>query len=352
MNKKTIICLSALAFFSVAALTGCDNEEKAGGTLTLYTSTSEDNLKVVLPKFEAATGIKVEYVYGSTSTIVSRVTAEKDDPQGDIVWLPTQYITANVDCYQVYTAANEKAKPEEYQFKDGVASITNYSIPVLIYNKNMIGSVAGYRDLLASALTGKMAFGNAATSSSAYNHLENMLLDFGTGDTVAAKLASDTGWAYVDSFYKNLSNKIVDSSATTLTGVVSGEYAVGLSWDTKGYEALADLAANPTGTYKDIGVTFMSEGVVPKTSGTGILKGTKNLPAAKKFIDYMSSNEGQTILGKDIAGTNPIVKTAEVASYKKNISELKTVAITPEESNASKAAVVAKFQTIVQKYSA
>ena len=96
----------------------------------------------------------------------------------------------------------------------------------------------------------------------------------------------------------------------------------------------------------------MSEGVVPKTSGTGILKGTKNLPAAKKFIDYMSSNEGQTILGKDIAGTNPIVKTAEVASYKKNISELKTVAITPEESNASKAAVVAKFQTIVQKYSA
>ena len=350
MKKNTIICLSALSLLSVAALTGCGGEGST--TLILYSSTSEDNLKIVLPKFEAATGIKVEYVYGNTATMVSRVTAEKDDPQGDVVWLPCQYITGNAACYESYVAANESAKPTEYQSADGISSVTNYSIPVLIYNTTLVSSITGYADLLDAGLNGKMAFGDATTSSSAYNHLENMLLDFGTGSTIAEKLASTSAWDYVDSFYRNLNKKIVDSSATTLTGVVSGEYAVGLSWDTKGYEALSGKLADPTGTYKNIGVAFMSEGVVPKTSGVGIIKNGKHLDASKKFIDWMSSVEGQNVLGTDIAGTNPIVKTATVASYKKSITDLKTYAISSSESNTAKTAVLAKYKDIVQKYSA
>jgi iron(III) transport system substrate-binding protein len=367
MKKPLLVCLGAGLL--VASLASCGevssvasnsqgtsenpSSVKEDVTLTLYSSTSEDNLKIMIPKFEAETGIKIEYVYGSTSVIVNRVTAEKDAPQGDIVWLPTQYIESNSACYESYYAANDKDKPAAYQSSTGFCSITNYSIPVLIYNKTLTGSnITGYNDLLSSSLTGKMAFGDATTSSSAYNHLENMLLDFGTGSTVAEKLLSTSAWTYVDSFYKNLNNKIVSSSATTLTGVVSGEYAVGLSWDTKGYEALADKVANPTGTYKDVEVTFMSEGVVPKTSGVGIIKGTKHEAAAKKFIDWMSSVNGQTVLGKDIAGTNPILAAAEVATYKKSIKDLKTYAITSDESSTNKAAVLAKYKDIVQKYSA
>lgn len=333
--------------------TSSTSKEEEDVTLTLYSSTSEANLKIMISKFEAATGIKIEYVYGSTSTIVKRVTAEKNSPQGDIVWLPSQYIESNSDCYTSYKAANEADKPAAYQSADGFCSVTNYSIPVLIWNSTLVtGNITGYNDLTGTGLTGKMAFGDATTSSSAYNHLENMLLDFGTGTTVAEKLLSDSAWTYVDSFYKNLNNKIVSSSATTLTGVVSGEYACGLSWDTKGYEALADKVANPTGTYKDVNVTFMSEGVVPKTSGVSIIKGTKHEAAAKKFIDYMSSVAGQNVLGKDIAGTNPILSTAEVSSYKKSIKDLKTIAITSDESTNNKAAVLAKYKDIVQKYSA
>lgn len=350
MKKQLVLGLCACTVLAVSGLVSCNSKSV---TLTLYTSTSEDNLQILLPKFEEATGIKVEYVYGKTATMVSRVTAEKDDPQGDVVWLPSQYIESNNDCYASYTAANEKAKPADYQSKDGFCSVTNYSIPVLIYNTTLVtGDITGYDDLLKADVKGKMAFGDATTSSSAYNHLENMLLDFGTGSTVVEKLASDSAWAYVDSFYQNLDKKIVESSATTLTGVVSGEYAVGLSWDTKGYEALSDKVTSPEGTYKNIKVSFMSEGVVPKTSGVGIIKNSKHMDAAKKFIDWMSSVEGQNILGTGIAGTNPIITTASVSSFKKNIADLKTYAITSDESNDNKAAVLEKYKDIVQKYSA
>lgn len=351
--KKNLLCLAAVSILAVMGLASCGESGEQSTTLTLYTSTSEDNVKIMIPKFEEETGIHIEYIYGKTATIVSRITAEKDNPQADVVWLPTQYIEQNSDCYDSYIAENEKNKPEEYQSKTGFASVTNYSIPMLIYNKTLVkGELKGYADLLSSELTGKMAFGDATTSSSAYNHLENMLLDYGKGDTIAEKLMDYDAWTYVDSFYKNLDKKIVSSSATTLTGVVSGEYAVGLSWDTKGYEALSGQISDPNGTYKDIGISFMEEGVVPKTSGVGIIKNAKNNDNAKKFVDYMSSVKGQNILGTDIAGTNPIVKGSTVSSYKKSIDDLKTFSITTEESNTNKPKVIERYKEIVQKYSA
>lgn len=366
MKAKNILLLSTMA---LATLTGCtdktgsssneptpDSESKseslAGTTLTLYSSTSEANLKIMIPKFEADTGIKIEYVYGSTGDIVKRVSSEKNSPQADVVWLPTQYVEDNADCYISYKAKNDASKPTEFQSSTGFCSITNFAIPVLIYNTSLVSKIEGYADLLSASLKGKIAFGDAAKSSSAYNHLENMLLAMGTGSTVKEKMESTAAWDYVDKFYANLDKKIVSSSGTTLTGVVSGEYAVGMSWDTKGYEALQGKIANPEGDYKNVDVCYMKEGVVPKTSGIGIIKGTKKEAASKAFVDWMSSKAGQTVLGKDIAGTNPVLAEAEVAAFKKNVSELKTLSITSKESTDNKAAALAKYTEIVQKYTA
>ncbi len=365
MKAKKIAFLSITGLMLLAS---CGNEDTskntetpqpsdgsqnvAGTKLTLYSSTSEANLKIMIPKFEADTGVKVEYVYGSTSDIVKRVTSEKQSPQADVVWLPTQYIEDNSDCYVSYKAKNEADKPAEFQSFDGFCSITNFAIPVLIYNTSLVSSIKGYADLTNTSLKGKIAFGDATKSSSAYNHLENMLLAMGSGSTVKEKMESAAAWNYVDAFYQNLDKKIVSSSSTTLTGVVSGEYAVGMSWDTKGYEAIQAKQKDPNGDYKNVEVCYMSEGVVPKTSGVGIINGTKKEAAAKAFVDWMSSKSGQDVLGKDIAGTNPVLATAEVANFKKSVSELKTIAITPKESNDNKPSVISKYTEIVQKYTA
>ena len=361
MKAKKISILSALAVVTLAA---CNNPslndsgsstgpvDLEGTKLTLYSSTSEANLKIMIPKFKAETGIDIEYVYGGTGEIVKRVNSEKNSPQADVVWLPTQYVEDNSDCYISYKAANDAEKPADFRATTGYCSITNFAIPVIIYNTTMISKIEGYSDLLNASLKGKIAFGDAAKSSSAYNHLENMLLAMGTGDTVKAKMESETAWNFVDRFYSNLDKKIVSSSGTTLTGVVSGEYAVGMSWDTKGYEALQGKIKDPNGQYKNVEVCYMKEGVVPKTSGVGIIKGTKKEAAAKKFVDWMSSKSGQTVLGKDIAGTNPVLAEAEVASFKKSVSSMKTLAITSQESTDNKKAVLAKYTDIVQKYTA
>lgn len=361
MKAKKISILSALAVVTLAACNNPSPNDSGSSTgpvdlegtkLTLYSSTSEANLKIMIPKFKAETGIDIEYVYGGTGEIVKRVNSEKNSPQADVVWLPTQYVEDNSDCYISYKAANDAEKPADFRATTGYCSITNFAIPVIIYNTTLVSKIEGYSDLLNASLKGKIAFGDAAKSSSAYNHLENMLLAMGTGDTVKAKMESEAAWNFVDSFYSNLDKKIVSSSGTTLTGVVSGEYAVGMSWDTKGYEALQGKIKDPNGQYKNVEVCYMKEGVVPKTSGVGIIKGTKKEAAAKKFVDWMSSKSGQTVLGKDIAGTNPVLAEAEVASFKKSVSSMNTLAITSQESTDNKKAALAKYTDIVQKYTA
>ena len=157
----------------------------------------------------------------------------------------------------------------------GYATNVNYAIPVLIYNKTMVSNpITGYSSLLRTELKGKIAFGDATSSSSAYNHLENMILAMGEGANNDEKVASDAAWEYVEAFLNNL-DKIITSSNVTLTGVVNGEYAVGLSWDTKGYEAIKAKLEGDT-AYADIEVVYMSEGIVAKNSSVAIIKGTKS----------------------------------------------------------------------------
>ena len=118
--------------------------------------------------------------------------------------------------------------------------------------------------MLRTELKGKIAFGDATSSSSAYKHLENMILAMGEGANNDEKVASDAAWEYVEAFLNNLDKKIITSSNVTLTGVVNGEYAVGLSWDTKGYEAIKAKLEGDT-AYADIEVVYMSEGLLLKT---------------------------------------------------------------------------------------
>ena len=48
---------------------GNDPEGTDSGTITIYTPTAQDNLDVMIPAFEEATGIKVEVIRGSSGEI-------------------------------------------------------------------------------------------------------------------------------------------------------------------------------------------------------------------------------------------------------------------------------------------
>lgn len=294
---KKILSILLIALLAVLSLSANGATESKGDSnrLVLITSSADDNLNSVIPAFEEKTGIDVEIITGSTGEVYSRIQAEKENPSCDVTWIGEYYAIMDTSLFETYVSPNDVEYPEQFKNTTGVFTATNGTCPVIIWNKDQVPQgIKGYADLLNPEFKGKIAFGDAGTSSSAYNHLENMLIDFGDGD-----VESDKAWEFVEALLNQLDGRIVNSSSVTYRGVASGEYAVGLSWDAPALE-LAAAENNTTG------FCYMEEGAASKLSGVCIIKGAKNLENAKAFVDFMSSEEGQSLLAMNSLGANPV----------------------------------------------
>ena len=170
--------------------------------------------------------------------------------------------------------------------------------------------IEGYADLLNPALKGKIAAADPAASSSAFEHLVNMLYAMGNGNP-------EKGWDYVKKLCANLDGKLLSGSSAVYKGVADGEYAVGLTYEEGGINYV--VSGSP------VKVIYMKEGVISKPEGVYIIKGAKNLENAKKFIDYCVSLDAQNILinkvnrraiRKDASSSEVVIPMTEIYSIK------------------------------------
>ena len=103
------------------------------------------------------------------------------------------------ELFEPYVNENEDMVRDEFKNQEGNLSRFTDVPSVLMVNTNLIGDtvVEGYGDLLKPELKGKIAMCNPSTSSSAYEHLINMLYAMGQGNP-------EEGWDYVEQFVRNL----------------------------------------------------------------------------------------------------------------------------------------------------
>ena len=269
----------------------------------------------LVEEFEKQSGVKVEVVAAGTGELLKRVESEKSNPLADIFWggsLGTMKPKAAL--FEEYRSVNEDHVQEAFKNKEG--SITRFTdIPsVIMINTNLIGDVKveGYEDLLNPALKGKIAFADPSKSSSSYEHLINMLYAMGKGDP-------DKGWDYVEKLAKNLDGKLLSGSSAVYKGVADGEYAVGLTFEEGGAKYVADGAP--------VKLVYMKEGVISKPDGIYIIKNAKHMENAKKFIDFITSKEAQTLITQklhrrsvrdDVAAPVGLLPKAEIKSITDN----------------------------------
>lgn len=245
-------------------------------------------IEPIVKKFEATTGIQTEVVAAGTGELLKRVEAESSNPLGDVMWGGSMStLDPSRKFFEVYHTPEEAAFFDDAKIPDG--KITSFTqIPsVLMVNTKLIGNikVEGYQDLLNPALKGKIAFADPAKSSSSYEHLINMLYAMGKGDP-------DKGWTYVKDLIKNLDGKLLSGSAAVYKGVADGEYTVGLTFE--------EGAATYVKSKAPVKVIYMKEGVISKADGSAIIKGAKNMDNARKFIDFLSSKDTQTLIANQL----------------------------------------------------
>ncbi|MEA5016993.1 MAG: extracellular solute-binding protein [Candidatus Limiplasma sp.] len=305
--KKGLALLLAL----VLCMTALSAMAEAGGTLVLYSTESDDLINLIVPGFEAKYGIKVETVTAGTGEMIKRIDSEQSSPLGDVL-LGASYLMAksNEHLFESYVSPENEFLLEDFRF-DGVGTY-KVGCSVLLVNKDLIGDiqVKGYKDLLNPALKGKIAAADAAASSSSFDHLVNMLVDF----SPKGENESDEAREFVQNFLYNVDGKILGGSSAVHKGVVDGEYVVGVTYEDPAASYVKNGATN-------VEVVYMEEGVIFFGSALNIIKGAKNMDNAKLFVDYVYSAEVQDKLGT-MACLRPVREGATVGDHMKPLSEI------------------------------
>ena len=295
--KKLMASLlgAAMITMSFAGCGGGDQQAASSGsggsdedTLVVYCPHPLAFINPLVEEFEKQSGVKVDVVAAGTGELLKRVESEKANPLGDIFWggsLST--MKPKADLFEPYKSANEEHVQAAFKNEEG--SMTRFTdIPsVIMVNTDLIGDikVEGYEDLLNPALKGKIAMADPSKSSSSYEHLINMLYAMGNGNP-------DQGWDYVEKFCKNLDGKLLSGSSAVYKGVADGEYVVGCTFEEGGAKYVADGAP--------VKLVYMKEGVISKPDGIYIIKNAKHMENAKKFIDFITSKEAQTLITQQL----------------------------------------------------
>ena len=319
--KKVLAILLALAMLLSFAACGEKKEEPQpqdegiGDSLVLYTTMTDSDLDALLVNFnEVYPDCEVEVVTGSIGELTARIQAEKDNPQGDVVWGGLQDSDGDTykDLFEQWISEYCKDNLSDYVSCNDFYSINHLSPVCFCVNleleKELGLKIESYEDLLNPALKGKIILSDPNSSSAAWNNLCNMFAVYGY-DTQEA-------WDYIEKFMANV--VIVGSSSKCFKDIDAGEYVVGLTYEDGAVKLLADGSTA-------IEMRYPTNGSSASAFAGAVIKGAKHMDAAKALVDFVCSPEGQTKMSEYMEGTLRFTNTKMQVSGKSWLCDSKDI---------------------------
>ena len=287
----------------------------------------------LIQEFENETGIAVEVISCGTTEAIDSIMNNADI---DVLWGGSLLAVGPYkDCFYDYKTLNRAVFMEEYKNVEDEFTCFSNVPSVLMVNKDIIGNVKinGYDDLLQDELKGQIAFANPEKSSSAFEHLVNMLYAMGDGDP-------DKGWDYVNDFVKNLDGVLLDNSSAVYKGVANGEFKVGLTFE--------EAAVTMLKSDKHIEIIYMTEGVVSTPDGIYISRESARMDNAKRFVDFMTSKDAQRIMASDL-GRRSVRKDVEASGLVIPMGDINSISVDKEAVVEKKSDWLSRFDELVKE---
>lgn len=309
MTRSVRAVTAMLSTFAIGALglAGCavdDNQQSSSGkeSLTVACGALDELCQAWTNKFEEETGIPTKFVRLSSGETVARLSATQNNPEFDI-WHggPADGYTAASEqgLIEKYQSPAAEQIPDDYKAADG--TWTGVYVGVLGFCSNAqkleqlgVDAPESWDDLLDPKFEGQVESAHPSTSGTAYTTLWAQKVRLGDEDAAIA-------------YMKDLNENILQY---TKSGTAPGQ-AAGRGEVTVGISFIHDCALYKEKGMSDIVITTPQDGTGHEVGGVAIVKGTKNLDAAKKYVDWAISAEAQD-LGPDAgsyqAHTNPECK--------------------------------------------
>ncbi|GLV54040.1 hypothetical protein KDH_08890 [Dictyobacter sp. S3.2.2.5] len=295
-SQLRLVCLlgcllSVLAACSTPSAQSSSNNSKAATCnkstgLTLYSAQGYDS--DMAKAFQKQTGIAVKLVDDSTGNLLAKISAERNNPNWDVVWFDGNVTMQTLDDQKYllkwdsagldnYTDLGSKNVPTDHAYyPTGVTAAG-----VIVYNKKHIpaaGLPKDWSDLTKPTYKNLLAENDPAYSGPAYPFIAGVAQEM-KGEDQAKQFFQQL---------KTNGDKIFQTNDPTLNSVETGAREFAIIQDSAYYAAAK--AGQP------LGVIYPTSGVAALPSEIAVSAQSRHQACAKQFVNWVLSAQGQSVM--------------------------------------------------------
>lgn len=308
MHRTMLMAAAGLLAFSIATPAGAQRTR-----LTVYTAIENEQLQPFRQAAERAVpGIEINWVRDSTGIITARLVAERANPRADIIWGLSVFSLLTLeaqDMLEPYTPkAAEALRPN---FRSGRNPMTWTGMDAFVssvcFNRvsaqqRSIPAPTTWQDLLAPAHQGQIVMPHPASSGTGFLTIAGWITSKGEA----------AAWEFMTRLHENV-RFYTHSGSAPCNQAARGEFVTGLSFDMRSV-SLKNQGA-------PIDIIIPTDGVGFDLEATAIVRGTRNLEAAKRLADWSVTKEANELYGRFFAlVAHPDVKPT-VQNYPPDFAE-------------------------------
>lgn len=310
--------LSAVALAAVAiALTGCaatsagtpatstHAESSAGTKLVVYTPQGDPlRGEYITEHAGSELGLDVTLVSGAGGDLAARLIAEKNNPQADVVvglGAPQLNQIDQAGVLQPYTPTWSGSIPSTFASGSKNFTLLTQTPIAIAYNASTMSAAdapKSWEDLAKPAFKNAFVF-PSLTSQTGQAAAIGILWRY-TDHTTGA--VSEKGWSRLEAILAN-AQPTAAGAKFDWAPVKSGAQPVVVNW-------LGGIQTGATDNGIDLQVVDATGGSPYVTAGIGLAGGSRNVAAAKKFIDWFGSTEFQVRFVKATQNDTPLNRDA------------------------------------------
>jgi iron(III) transport system substrate-binding protein len=263
--------------------------------LNLYSARHYQTDEALYANFTKATGIKIQRVDADDAGILTRLKAEGSASPADVILLVDAarlWKAETEGLFQPFkSAVLEKRIPAHLRGKDGGEGSHWFGFStrarVVVYNKANVqpGDVDTYEKLADPRNKGKLCTRSGS-------HPYNVSL-FGA---VTEHLGPQKAEAWLQGLVNNMARPPKGGDTDQIKAVASGECGIGITNTYYLARLMRSSSADDQAVMQKIGVVFPNQkswGTHINIAGGAIAKHTKNVDAARKFLEYLASDAAQ-----------------------------------------------------------
>ena len=328
MRQKILVTAFTLCFsFGLVA------QASAAEKMILYTSMKESLIGSIYEAFKKKhPDTTIDYQSAGAGKLMAKIATERQAGKvlADVLWtseVPDFYNMKKEGMLEQYTPGNFNELINPFSDYDGHFTAARLGTLGIVYNTKFIKTTpTKWEDLFGKEYTGAYGIADPSLSGTSYMSI--------------ALLVKQFGWEFIEKLAANKA-KMGKGSGQVIDDTASGELVACLGVD---YITLDKVKKGAP-----LGYAFAPE-VLVVPSPVAIIKGTPNLSAAKKFVDFLLTKEAQEIIASE--GTLPVrndVTLSEGLPVKSPEEAVnRSIKIDYIAMMAEKEATVKKFTAIIQ----